>query len=306
MNRDDRVQLMLETMRAGWQPNGEGVAAERAAFEGVAKLFPEPTGVVEEDVRLGGVPAIRTMPAGGLDDNAPTILYLHGGAFLIGSARIYREQSARLSRAAGARVVTLDYRLAPEHPFPAALDDTVAAYLDLLAHGVDAWMVVIAGDSAGGNLALAAAMRLRDGRHPLPAGLALISPWVDLTCAGASMQANANPRHLAQRAGLLASASTYLQGQDAGNPLESPLTGDLSDLPPILIQVGSLETLLDDSLMLERRAAADGTRTRLQIFDGMVHEWHLLSALLPAETSLDEAREAVDEIGRFVRESTAG
>ena len=306
MNRDDRVQLMLETMRAAWQPNGDGVAAERGAFEAVAKLFPEPDGVVEEDIRLGGVRAIRTMPADGPDDNAPTILYLHGGAFLIGSASFYQEQSARLSRAAGARVVTLDYRLAPEHPFPAALDDTVNAYLELLDHGVNAGTTVIAGDSAGGNLALAAAMRLRDRQKPLPAGLALISPWVDLMCAGASMEANANPRHLAQRAGLLASASTYLQGQDARNPLASPLTGDLSDLPPVLIQVGSLETLLDDSLMLERRAAAAGTRTRLQIFDGMVHEWHLMSALLPAETSLDEAREAVDEIGRFVREVTTG
>lgn len=305
MTRDDAIQLMLDRMREAWVPEGEGVEAGRGAFKAVARLFPEPAGVVEETIGLGGVEAIAAAPENGHDDSAPTILYLHGGAFLIGSAAIYREQSARLATAANARTVTLDYRLAPEHPYPAALDDTVNAFLALIERGVQPDRIVIAGDSAGGNLALAASMRLRDSGQPLPAGLVLLSPWVDLSCSGKSMETNANPRHLAQRQGLLESASTYLAGEPTGSPLASPLFGDLTQLPPALIQVGSLETLLDDSRELARRAAAAGANARLQIFDGMIHEWHLLSALLPPDQPLDGAQQAIEDIGKFVREVTA-
>ncbi|CAN5567084.1 hypothetical protein BH23CHL2_BH23CHL2_08170 [soil metagenome] len=305
MARDDRIELMLDQMRVAWMPEGEGVEAGRGAFEAVARLFPEPAGVVEETMLLGGVQAITAAPRDGLDDDAPMILYLHGGAFLIGSAAIYREQSARLATAANARTVTLDYRLAPEHPYPAALDDTVNAFLALTERGVQPGRIVIAGDSAGGNLALAGSMRLRDFGQPLPAGLVLLSPWVDLSCSGKSMETNANPRHLAQRQGLLESASAYLAGEPARSPLASPLFGALTQLPPVLIQVGSLETLLDDSRELARRASAASANVRLQIFDDMIHEWHLLSALLPSDQPLEEAKQAVEGIGKFIREVTA-
>ncbi|MEZ4571960.1 MAG: alpha/beta hydrolase [Thermomicrobiales bacterium] len=300
--RDDRVRLMLERMRAGWIVEGDGPEAERLAFHTLGQRFPVPEGVTRQPVDLRGVPAIETSLPDDATAEGPTVLYLHGGAFVIGSAEIYGEQSARLSLASGARVLTIDYRLAPEHPFPAALDDTVCAYRSLLDAGIHAGRIVIAGDSAGGNLALAASKRLRDAGIPLPAGLVLISPWVDLSCASSSMEYNADARHLAQRQGLLRSAATYLGDVDARHPEASPIHGDLSSLPPTLIQVGSLETLLDDSVTLEQELKAAGVQARLHVYEGMVHEWHLLSALLEPDAMLDEAAEAIGEIAAFIRE----
>lgn len=234
-----------------------------------------------------------------------TLLYLHGGAFVIGSARIYREQAARMSKAAGCAVLTLDYRLAPEHPFPAALDDTVAAWRWLIEQGMPAGRIVVAGDSAGGNLALAAMISLRDAGQELPAAAVLISPWVDLECSGETMLENADPRHLAQRASLLSNAAQYLNGAHPRQPLASPLYADLSDLPPLLIQAGTAETLLSDARRLASRAGAAGVDVRLEEWEGMIHEWHLLAALLPADDPLTEAEAAIERIASFVREHTS-
>jgi monoterpene epsilon-lactone hydrolase len=225
---------------------------------------------------------------------------MHGGAFLIGSAQIYRYQSSLIAKRAGATVISVDYRLAPEHPFPAAPDDCLAAYRGLIDSGIDPHRVVLAGDSAGGNLALGVSQRMRDAGENLPAGLALISPWVDLTCSADSMDTNANPRHLAQRSGLLASARAYLNGEDPTTPLASPLHGDLSGLSPVLIQVGGSETLLDESVQLENALAQQGTSAQLQIFNGMVHEWHLLSALLDPDDELEGATKAIDDMADFI------
>ncbi len=296
------IQQMLERMRSAWISDGSGVEAERNAFNDIGALFPLPAGVAERSVDFCAVPAIVTTPLNYDEQSDPVVLYFHGGAFLIGSAEIYRYQSSRIARASGATVVSVDYRLAPEHPFPAAIDDALNAYFGLIETGVEPDRIILAGDSAGGNLALVTAMRLRDDDVPVPAGLVLLSPWVDLTCAGASMEINANDLHLAQRRGLLASASTYLDGQDPRTPLASPLFGDLSELPQTFIQVGALETLLDESLSLERALSSAGTSVKLHVFDGMVHEWHLLSALLEPEATLDGADLAFDEIGQFVHE----
>lgn len=297
---------MLDRMRAGWISDGGGVASERRAFTSLSERFPQPDGVTERWIDLGGVPAIETVADDIDQTSSPALLYFHGGAFLIGSAEIYRYQSSKLARTTRARVYTVDYRLAPEHPFPAAIDDAVTAFDALLASGAESDSVVLAGDSAGGNIALATAMRLRDRAQPSPSGIVAISPWVDLTCSGESMESNANARHLAQRQGLLNSASTYLDGVIPDSPEASPLYGDLRALPPTLIQVGSLETLLDDSMALERSMREAGSEARLTIYSGMVHEWHLLSALLEPDERLDGAERAFEEIGAFVREVTSG
>ncbi|HLT20817.1 MAG TPA: alpha/beta hydrolase [Thermomicrobiales bacterium] len=303
-DRDRQVARMLETMRANWLPTAEGYLGERGAFEGLARLFPEPIYARHREETLGGVPVIATADLESGNNPERHILYLHGGAFVIGSPRIYREQSARIARAAGAVVHSVDYRLAPEHPFPAALEDATASYLGLLERGIEGRQIVIAGDSAGANLALGAAGRLKREGQPLPAGLVLLSPWVDLSCAGQTMSTNADARHLAQRQGLVTSASHYLGERDPRDPEASPLYADLSGLPEMLIQVGSKETLLDDARALDRRARAAGGRTRLEIYGGMVHEWHLLAALMPPDEPLVDAQRAVESIGAFVRERT--
>ena len=302
--RDRLVDEILRRMRASWGSELDGIAGERDSFERLSANFPEPHGVSEQWLELNGVPAIETR----LDTDSSgesVILYLHGGAFVIGSANIYREQSSRLARATRSDIATVDYRLAPEHPYPAAVEDAVAAYRGLLERGWNASSIVIAGDSAGGNLSLAAAMKLRDAGDPLPAALVLLSPWVDLTCSSASMRTNADPRHLAQQQGLLYSANTYLDEADAKAPLASPLFGDLSNLPPMLIQVGALETLLDEGVELDRRASAAGAQTTLHIYEGMIHEWHLLAALLDDSGQLPEAEQAFEEIGSFVQQAVS-
>lgn len=303
-NREAQVARMLATMRANWIPTGEGHLGERGAFEGLGRLFPQPIYARHEEETLCGVPATATFTINSGDQPTRHILYLHGGAFVIGSPAIYREQSARIARASDAVVHAVDYRLAPEHPFPAALDDALAGYLGLLERGIESDRIVVAGDSAGANLALGVALRLRRDGRPQPAGLVLLSPWVDLGCSGQTMISNADTRHLAQRQGLLSSAGHYLGDRDPRDPEASPLYADLAELPEMLIQVGSKETLLDDARALDERARQAGVPTRLEVYEGMVHEWHLLSALLPPDEPLEDAQRAVDSIGAFVREKT--
>lgn len=219
----------------------------------------------------------------------------------MGSPRPFRNQSARLALSARLPVMVIDYRLAPEHRFPAALDDVVASFEGIIELGYAPDQIVVAGDSAGGNLALAAALRLRDARAKLPAGLMLISPWVDLACRGESMITNADPRQFAQREGLLADAESYLAGQDVHQPLASPLHANLSDLPPVLIQVGGIETLLDDARSLATRLAEAQSDVTLEIYEGMPHEWHLLAALLPPDVALQGAERAISQLATFSR-----
>jgi phosphinothricin tripeptide acetyl hydrolase len=303
MNREEKVDYILSRLRAAWQPPDDTPGGERAAFEATARLFPEPVGVDESRETLDGVDVLITTPLS--VDPERTIVYLHGGAFIIGSARIYRDQSARIAFASGAAVVSVDYRRAPEHPFPAAVEDAATVFRALSAHdGMPPERVVMAGDSAGANLTLAASLVLCREGAALPAGLVLLSPWADLACRGETMETNANPRHLAQRAGLLWSASRYLNGHDPNDELASPLFADLTGLPPMLIQVGALETLLDDARALERTASAVGVPVTLEVWDGMFHEWHLLSALLPEGETLHEAERAIESIAAFVRTVT--
>jgi len=223
------------------------------------------------------------------------VLYLHGGGYVIGSSRSHRHLAAAIAGAAGASALLLDYRLAPEHPFPAAVEDATAAYRWLLDQAIAPERIVIAGDSAGGGLTVATLLALREARVPLPAGGVCISPWVDLTCSGASYRTMAAADPIVRRAGVEEMARAYLGATPPRTPLASPLFADLRGLPPLLIHVGSDEVLLDDAVQLAERAKAAGVDATLEIYDRMIHVWHWFMPML------DEAQTAVEAIGRFVR-----
>lgn len=229
-------------------------------------------------------------------DAGRVVLYLHGGGYVSGSPATHLAVTARLAHAAGARLFALDYRLAPEHPFPAALEDAWAAYWWLLTEQhVAPAQIVVAGDSAGGGLTLALLLALRAAGMPLPAGGVGLSPWLDLTLSSTTLADNATTDYLNIDI-LRASAQMYSSGQDVRNPLISPLFADLSGLPPLLLQAGTAEMLLDDSRRFAARAQAAGVAVELAIFPHMVHVWHFTWRVEV------QARQALAQIGCFVRE----
>ena len=256
-----------------------------------------PAGVTCTPVEAGGVSAEWSV-ADGVAENK-VILYVHGGGYVMGSAGSHRDVTGRLSKASGARVLSLNYRLAPEHPFPAPVDDAVAAYRWLLAQGISSSNIAIAGDSAGGGLAFATLLALRDAGDPLPAAGVGISPWVDMEGTGESMTTRAAVDPVVQKEGLLDMAKLYLGDADPKNPLAAPLHANLSGLPPLLIHVGDAETLLDDSIRITERARKAGVDVTLKIWDEMPHVWHLFAPILP------EGQQAIEEIGAFFKERTA-
>lgn len=229
------------------------------------------------------------------------VLYFHGGAYLVGAPSVYRGLAARLALWAQARVAAVDYRLAPEHPFPAATNDALDAYRGLLERGIAASDIVLAGDSAGGGLTLACALQIRDAGLPPPAGLVLLSPWLDLTLSGASMTQNAAREILLDPAMLREAVVDYLGAQDIRQPLASPLFADLRGLPPMLVQVADGEVLHDDAHRLAERVEAVGGRIELSVAPGMWHVWPIFAGKMP------EADAALHEIARFiVRHAPAG
>ena len=256
-----------------------------------------PAGVTCTPVEAGGVSAEWSVADGA--DQDKVILYVHGGGYVMGSAGSHRDMTGRLSQAAGARVLSLNYRLAPEHPFPAPVDDSVAAYRWLLGQGIQASNIAIAGDSAGGGLALAALIAIRDAGEPVPAAGIGISPWVDMEGTGESMTTRAAVDPVVQKEGLLGMAKLYLGDADSKNPLAAPLHANLAGLPPLLIQVGDSETLLDDATRITERARKADVDVTLKIWDEMPHVWHLFAPILP------EGQQAIEEIGAFFKEQTA-
>ncbi|WP_146063598.1 alpha/beta hydrolase [Streptomyces sp. SM11] len=233
-------------------------------------------------------------------EGSPTGLYLHGGGYVYGSLRSHGHMVSEIARAARCRMFFVDYRRAPEHPYPAALDDVVAAYRSLLADGVAASDLVLAGDSAGGGLVLATLLKLRDSGLPLPAAAACVSPWTDLTGSGESYHALEHEDPMLSKPVVDLVSASYLAGTAPTHPYVSPLFGELAGLPPVLLQVGSREILLSDA---ERFAAglrrAGGTGV-LEVWPGMVHVWHLHHARLA------KAREAVSRLGGWLRAQAAG
>ena len=273
------------------------VAEQRAQYERAEKVFPTPPEVKVERVSAPVAPAEWLRPPGAVAGRV--VLYLHGGGYVIGSPRSHRHLAAAIAAAGQASALLLDYRLAPEHPYPAAVDDATAAYGWLLEQGVAPGHVVIGGDSAGGGLTVATLLALRDARLPLPAGGVCISPWVDLTFSGATYRTRAAVDPIVKRPGIDAMARAYLGATAAQTPLASPLFADLRGLPPLLIHVGSDEVLLDDAVQLADRAKTAGVDATLEVWDRMIHVWHWFLPML------DEAQSAVDGIGRFVRSRTA-
>jgi acetyl esterase/lipase len=223
------------------------------------------------------------------------ILYFHGGAFISMSARTHRAITSRLAAGSEAALFALDYRLAPEHPFPAALDDALAAYRGLIASGRPACKIVVAGDSAGGGLALAVLIALRDAREALPAAAVLFSPCTDLAATGDSIVGNSDADALFFGSWVAAVNRHYLAGAHPANPLASPVYGDMTGLPPLLIQVGDCEVLLDDSRRVHEKARCAGVDSRLDVWRGVPHGWQIFATILP------EGAAALRDAGAFIR-----
>ena len=268
----------------------------RALYSRFLGQFPADPAVRVEPVDAGGVPAEWMVPPGAMD--ARVILYLHGGGYVIGSPTDYRALVPRIAHVAEARALVLDYRLAPEHPFPAAVDDAVAAYRWLLAQEVAPDRIALAGDSAGGGLTIAALVAIRDAELPRPAAGVAISPWVDLEATGASMETNAAADPLVQKELLLNMAAAYLPDQDPHSALAAPLYAELAGLPPLLLQVGGAETLLDDTRRLAERARAAGVEVTDEVWPEMPHVWHMFASFLP------DAAQACEQAGTFIKRHT--
>lgn len=264
----------------------------RALVESFA--LPRPPWLRVRAARVGDIPG-EWVVRRRADPAAPVLLLLHGGAYALGSPATHRPLAAAFA-GRGFRVFTPAYRLAPEHPFPAALDDAVAVYRGLLAEGTAPGRIAVAGDSAGGGLALAALVRLRDLAVRLPAAAALFSPWTDLACTGGSMRQNAERDPLFEPVHADAVAALYLGGADPTDPGASPLFADLAGLPPLLVHVGEDEILLDDSRRVAEKASAAGVEVAYRVWPAVMHGWQLLSAVLP------EARRSVDEAAAFLHQ----
>jgi epsilon-lactone hydrolase len=245
-----------------------------------------------EPVSAGGVPAEWIVPPEAADDRV--ILYLHGGGYVMGSINTHRAMIARIARASHAKALALDYRMAPEHPFPAAVDDACAAYRWLIAQEYKPGRIVIAGDSAGGGLTLATLLALRDSGAPLPAAAVPISPWTDLEGTGASVETRAGADPMVDKEGLLRMGRMYIGDRNPKNPLASPIYADYKGLPPMLIQVGDAEILLDDATRVAERAQAAGVKVELEAWPEMFHVWHVFAKILP------EGQQAIDRIGEYV------
>jgi len=292
-----QLQTLVQMLKSQPLNPEQTVEETRAGFEQMAAMMPVEADVKCEPVNAGGVKSEWVTAPGA--DAGRAILYLHGGGYVIGSINTHRSLAGRLSRAAKARVLVIDYRLAPEHPHPAAVEDAVAAYRWMLAEGLKPNRIAVSGDSAGGGLTVATLVAIRDAKLPMPAAGAPLSPWVDMEAIGDSMTSKSAADPIVQKAGLLNMAKAYLGGKDPRTPLAAPLYADLSGLPPLLIQVGTAETLLDDASRLAERAKKAGVKVTYEPWENMIHVWHLFAPML------DEGKQAIDRVGEFVRQNAA-
>ena len=289
----EQLAALMTVLRERGKPENPTVAEMRARIAEVGERFPAPAEAEVTPVTVAGRSA-EWVAAPGVDADR-AVLYLHGGGYVIGSCDTHRNLAYNLSAASKARVLLLDYRLAPESPFPAAVEDAVAAYCWLLDEGFAPGRLSVAGDSAGGGLTVAALVALRYRGQPMPAAGLCLSPWVDMEGVGASMTAKEAEDPTLNHEVLLWFSERYLAGADARAPLAAPIYADLKGLPPLLVQVGTAEVLLDDSLRLAERARAAGVDVSLDVAHDMMHVWHLFEPLL------DEAGEAIARAGAFLR-----
>ena len=296
MAPSQELDTVLEMIRKRSAEVRKTTDDDRLSYERIMSSLPLDDDIETQRVGVNGVPA--EWISAPESQESRVVLYLHGGGYLFGSARTHRVMLAHLARAAKARVLALDYRLAPEIPFPAPVEDSVSAYQWLLSQGVSPRKIVFGGDSAGGGLVVAAMVALRSVGEPMPAAGVCISPWADMEATGQSFTTNAENDPSVSRERILKIAGVYLDGKDPKAPLASPIHADLTGLPPLLLQVGGIEVLLDDSTALKSRAKEAGVSVEMEVWDDMPHVWHHYAPILP------EARKAIGKIGEFVLRHT--
>ena len=273
-------------------PPGSGVDEQRRLLKELLSAQPLPAEVTVTAAALGGVPTAE-ITVDGIEPRH-VVLYFHGGVYVMGDAFLAADLASQVGRRAHAKAISVDYRLAPEHPYPAAVDDALAAYEALLHDGIAPADIVFAGESAGGGLAIATLVNARDHGLPLPAAALVMSPYADLTLAGASMETRSEVDPLLSREALHARVTDYLAEQDAALALISPIFADLSGLPPLIIQAGTHEVLLDDAIRLAQQAASADVEFTLDITPGVPHVFQAYHPIL------DEAAAALDRAGQLL------
>src|SRR5262245_7876602 len=289
-------QIDIAAIRAllASKPRPVGWPARRQRLDDVGSVWPVAPDVTLTAADINGIPGEWSTVPG--SDSSRALLFFHGGGYCSGSIVSHRRMVSEAGRAAGVRTLAIGYRLAPEHPFPAALDDAVTAWHFLRRQGIAAKHVAIAGDSAGGGLSLAVTLKLRDVKEELPACLWLVSPWTDLTMSGSTLFTKDGVDPLIHKGYLRELADAYLgSAVDRKDPRVSPLFANLSGIPPMLIQVGSAETLLDDAVRLAAAAGEADVPVTLEIWPHMIHAWHLWNA------RLESGRQALSSAGSFMR-----
>ena len=288
-----QLENIIQMIKARPTRSDAPIEETRANFEQLATAFPIADDVKREKADANGVSGEWITPPGVSGDI--TLYYLPGGGYSIGSVNTHARMVSHIAAACDGRAFTVDYRLAPENPFPAGLDDAVAGYRWLLEQGVDPARLVIGGDSAGGGLALATLQRLREAGDPLPAATVLLSPWTDLEGTGESIKTRREADPMIDPTTVPEMARSYHRDEDVRDPLVSPLHADFTGLPPMLIQVGDAEVLLDDSTRVYRRAEEAGVDVTLKVNDEMIHVFQFFAPLLP------EAVAAIERIGEFAK-----
>jgi epsilon-lactone hydrolase len=290
-----RARAVRALIKVGSKPARKmSLEERRERIDHFAGRFRPPHGTLVTPVEEPGVRGEWISARRSRDDRV--VLYLHGGAFCLGSLASHRNLVAYICAQGGARAFSLDYRLAPEHPFPAALDDTIAGYRYLLKLGIHPSRIAMAGDSAGGNLVLAAALQLRDAGEPLPAAIVCISPPTDFTASSKSLVSRAKMDPLVSLELVVPLCRAYAGELNPSDPRLSPLSGDLHGLPPLLIQVGTHEILHDDSVRFAAKAREAGVDVKLEVWDQLWHVWHAAVPYVP------ESLKAIRRIGQFLRE----
>ena len=289
------MRSMIKVLRADHEAETKKRVAEgRVALEKMSGKTIIPDDVVFEEIDIDGISALWvTTPESQMNK---IILYLHGGGYIQGSLKTHRDLCQRISRASNARTLYIDYGIAPENPFPAGLNDAVKAYQWLIGHqDILPGNIVIAGDSAGGGLTLATLLKLRDSNIPLPAAAVCLSPWTDLTLSGETYQTKTKEDPFITFDGLAFDARLYIGDNDPKNPYISPIYGDFTGLPPLCIQVGSAEILLDDSRIVAEKAKRAGVDVTIDIWEDMIHVFQAFAIIAP------EGRKGIKKIGEFIK-----
>lgn len=291
-----RAKFVRRTTRAFFKTidaEKADVQAMRGLWHSSARVLWTARKVKVEEGTVNGLNSEWLTPKGSPDDKL--LLYLHGGAYIMGNCATHRQMVSYIAKYSGIKALLPEYRLAPEHPFPAAIEDAVGLYRSVLADGYAAENIVIAGDSAGGGLTMATLLWLRDAGDPLPAAVCLLSPWLDLASTGESMTTRAKKDPWFQPEDMPVVAAYYCNDDEFKNPLASPVYADLSGLPPMYIQVGEDEILLSDSTRAAEKVKAAGGEVEIEIWPGM---WHVFQAFLH---QVPESKKAVKKIGKFVQ-----